>query len=172
MISGQEGLWTADERLRGFEDSMREAGLETDASLCLRADYRGEGAYAATTSLLTRADRPTAIIGANNAIALTALQVVFDLGFHCPADISLAGVDEVPWSGLVRPRVTTAAQPIGEIGAVAMSWLLERVAADGAELPPRERIFQPAFIAGESCGDIRGAAAAWRLPDPATTTAE
>ncbi|WP_342361865.1 LacI family DNA-binding transcriptional regulator [Terrarubrum flagellatum] len=160
MISGGEGLWTADERLSGFVETMSGAGVEVDSSLCLRASYKGDGAYAATTSLLTRPDRPTAIIGANNAIALNALQVIFDLGFHCPGDVSLAGIDDVPWSGLVRPRVTTAAQPINDISAVAIEWLLERIMAPDDVAPPRERIFHPYFIAGDSCRDIRGEAGA------------
>jgi len=66
---------------------------------------------------------------------------------------SVAGIDDVPWAGLVRPRVTTATQPIDEISRVAIEWLLDRIA--GNDAPPRERVFSPRFIAGESCADIR-----------------
>jgi LacI family transcriptional regulator len=122
----------------------------------VRADYRSESAYAATVQLLTRRERPTAIIGANNVIALGALQAIMDLGFHCPSDVSVAGIDEVPWASLVRPRVTSVAQPIEEISRVAIEWLVERITRPDAG-PPRERTFQPRFILGESCADIRSA---------------
>ncbi len=116
--------------------------------------------------MLTRPDRPTAIIGANNVIALGALQAILDLGFRCPDDVSVAGIDDVPWSGLVRPRVTTAAQPIEEITGLAMEWLLGRIADRGDPPPARTRVFQPHLIAGNSCRDVRV-----RQPEPDVATA-
>ncbi|MBI1775172.1 MAG: LacI family DNA-binding transcriptional regulator [Proteobacteria bacterium] len=155
LISGRAGRWTADERYHGFVEAMQEAGLEADPALCVRADYDGEGAYAATTRLLTQRERPTAIIGANNLIALRILQSLIDLGFQCPADVSLVGMDDVPWSGLVRPRITIVAQPIEEIGRVAIEWLLERIEGADRSIEPREKIFRPFFVAGESCRHLR-----------------
>ena len=154
MISGNAGLWTADERLAGFSETMNAAGIAVDPGLCAHTDYRGDTAYAATVPLLTRRDRPTAIIGANNVIALGALQATIDLGFRCPTDLSIAGIDDVPWAGLVRPRITTVAQPIEEISRVAIEWLIERIANPNAG-PSRQRTFQPRFIPGESCRDVR-----------------
>jgi LacI family transcriptional regulator len=168
LISGREGLWTSDERHQAFLEVMQENGVPVDMSLCVRGEYDGQLAYAATIPLITRSDRPTAIIGANNVMALGALQAIFDVGFQCPADISVAGIDDVPWSGLVRPRVTTVAQPVAEIGRTGLNWMLERIAA-GTEIsiPPRERIFQPQFIAGESCLDLRSAADGRRVSSKA-----
>ena len=116
---------------------MDGAGVPADPTLCLQTAYRGDSAHAATVHLMTRTDRPTAIIGGNNVIALGALQAILDLGFRCPADVSVAGIDDVPWSGLVRPRITTVAQPIEEISRVAIEWLLERIAGEGAAVPAR-----------------------------------
>ena len=118
-------MWTAEERLAGFVETMEAAGVPVDPSLCVPGNYRGDAAYEATKPLMTRADRPTAIIGANNVMALGALQAILDLGFRCPADVSLVGIDDVPWSGLVRPRVTT-------VGAAD-----RRYRAGGDRLPAR-----------------------------------
>src|SRR6202007_1079971 len=107
MISGNAGLWTADERLAGFVETMTAAGMPVDPALWVHPDYPRDTAYAATVPLLPRRDRPTAIIGANNVIALGALQATIDLGFRCPADLSIAGIDDVPWAGLLRARTTT-----------------------------------------------------------------
>jgi LacI family transcriptional regulator len=148
VITGPAKVWTAEERLAGAIETMRASGIDVDPSLCLRTAYRSDAAYAATVSLLTRDDRPTAILGGNNVIALGALQAITDLGFHCPTDVSVVGIDDVPWSGLVKPRVTTAAQPIEDISRVAIEWLLERMA--GSDHAPREAVFAPRFIAGES----------------------
>ena len=153
MIYAREGLWTSDERLAAYLETLRDAGIDPDPALCLAANYNGEQAYAAATLMLTQSVRPTAIVAANNVMALGALQAIVDLGFRCPADVSVAGIDDVPWSRLVRPRITTAAQPIEEISRVAIEWLLERVL--GADPPPRDRIFQPNLIVGDSCADLR-----------------
>jgi len=153
IISGRAGMWTSDERVAAFVETLREAGLPVDPTLCVPGNYDARLAYAVTTPLMTRSDPPTAIIGANNVMALAALQAVLDLGFRCPMDISIAGIDDVPWGGLVRPRVTTAVQPVEEIAGVAIAWLLERIAAgaDSNTISPRTQIFAPAMIVGGSC---------------------
>lgn len=156
MITGPVGLWTSEERLAAFVETMKEAGMPVDPSLCVTGNYGGELAYELTKPLMTRSDRPTAIIGANNVTALGALQAILDLGFRCPTDVSLVGIDDVPWSGLVRPRVTTAAQPMEEIARVAITCLFERMSSGpDAHQPPRDIVFQPQFLPGDSCTDLR-----------------
>lgn len=155
MISGRAGLWTADERVAGFRETMAAAGFEVEPGLCVQTAYRSDIAEKEAVTMMTGVDPPTAIIGGNNVIALGALQAILDLGFRCPDDVSLAGIDDVPWSGLVRPRVTTAAQPIDEIAGLAMDWLLERIADRGDGPPPRTQVFMPHLIAGDSCRDVR-----------------
>lgn len=155
LISGLVGRWTADERYEGFVEAMAEAELPVDPSLVARAGYVGANAYAATAAMLARRDRPTAIVAANNVTALGALQCCVDQGVDCPADISIAGMDDVPWSGLVRPKLSIASQPIGEMGRVAVEWLLHRIEHPEQRIEPRESIFAPSFVAGQSCRDIR-----------------
>ena len=155
MITGMAGLWTAEERLAGFVETMGAAGAPVDPSLVVPGNYRGDAAYEATKPLMMRADRPTAIIGANNFTALGALQAILDLGFRCPDDVSLVGIDDVPWSGLVRPRVVTSAQPIADIAKAAIACLLDRMSGGAeAHAPPRDIVFQPQFLSGDSCASL------------------
>ncbi|MEX0853657.1 MAG: LacI family DNA-binding transcriptional regulator [Bauldia sp.] len=156
MITGRAGTWTSEERLAAFIDALDDADARFDPSLCVPGNFRGDVAYKATIPLMARADRPTAIIGVNNVTALGALQAILDLGFRCPTDVSVAGIDDVPWGGLVRPRVTTAAQPVEEIAGVAIAWLLERIAVDAGSdtIAPRTQIFAPEMIVGGSCAPI------------------
>ena len=157
LITGRVGRWTADERFEGFTAAMAEASLAIDPALVARSGYEGESAYEVAGAMLMRASRPTAIVAANNVTALGALQCCLDHGFRCPDDISIVGVDDVPWSGLVRPRVSIVAQPVEQMGSIAIEWLLERIEAQGAPRPPRQRILEPLFRPGESCRDIRAA---------------
>lgn len=155
LITGRVGRWTADERHAGFVAAMRDANIAADPSLISRTGFGGETAYAATSAMLARRDPPSAIVAANNVTALGALQACVNLGFQCPQDISIVGVDDVPWSGLVAPRITIVAQPMDQIGGLAIEWLLERMTEPGLAIEPRERIFEPLIVAGESCRDLR-----------------
>lgn len=155
FITGEAGLWTAEERLAGAKQAIEDAGLEVDPSLFVRTVFHLHAGNAVAADLLNRIDRPTAIIAGNNVLALGTLRAAIDLGFRCPEDISIAGIDDVPWGDLVKPRITTVVQPIKEIGNLAIEWLLERLSDGGAETQPREQIFMPNFVAGESCADIR-----------------
>jgi LacI family transcriptional regulator len=156
FIGGRPGLWSADMRREGYEKALTTAGLMPDPALTLVANYRGEEAYQHTMALLAGSAPPTAILAANNVMALGALQAVLDFGYRCPADISVVGIDDVPWSGLVKPRLTIVAQPIEDLARTATEWLIERTAsAAGAVMPPRRLVLPTRFVMGESCADLR-----------------
>jgi LacI family transcriptional regulator len=156
FIGGSPGLWSADMRLQGYTQALAAAGIVADPALIVAASYRGEEAYQRTVALLGGPVRPTAILAANNLMALGTLQAVLDLGYRCPADISVVGIDDVPWSGLVKPRLTIVAQPIEELAQVATEWLIERTAQNADATLPARRLELPArFVMGESCTDLR-----------------
>ncbi|MEO6394996.1 MAG: LacI family DNA-binding transcriptional regulator [Devosia sp.] len=151
-IAGRAGLYTTSQRLKGFLETMQGAGIEVDQSLVADGDYRGERAYAEAMRLMTRADRPTAILAANNVMALGALQAINDLGFICPTDISLTSIDDVPWGNVIQPRITMVVQQVDELARIASEWLLERIRARGGDaIPPREHILMPQLVVGQSC---------------------
>ena len=150
-IAGNAGLWTAERRKDGFRSTMAAAGLDVDESLIVDGDFDGERAYAETMRLLTRADRPTAIIAANNVMALGALQAMIDLGFRCPEDVSLLTVDDVPWGNVIQPRITMVAQDVDEIARVTSDFLLDRIRAGGAPMPARNHVLIPRLVIGQSC---------------------
>lgn len=151
LIGGRVGLWTSERRLQGFVDTMRAAGIEPDESLIVDGDYEGEVAYAQAMRLLTRADRPTAIIAANNVMALGALQAMNDLGFKCPDEVSLTSIDDVPWGNVIQPRITMVVQPVDDMARIATEFLLERInGRGGPAILPRNHILIPKLVVGQS----------------------
>ena len=151
-LGGQKDWWTANLRLAGFRTAMERAGVEIDAALEIVADFDGEKAYHQVTRIMSQASRPTAIVAANNWMALGALRAINDLGFECPRDISLTGVDDVPWADVIKPRITSVIQPVHELAQVSANWILERISKrGGAAIPPRRHIATPRLILGSSC---------------------
>jgi LacI family transcriptional regulator len=131
---------------------MAGAGVDIDESLVVNGGYEGDIAYAHTMRLMTRPDRPTAIIGANNDMALAALSAIQELGFRCPDQISLAMVDDVPWSSVITPKLTMVVQNPVELGQLAAQRVLHRIMSrEGAAEPPRDFILTPRFVPGASC---------------------
>lgn len=153
IVIGREHLWTTEQRVRGFKEALQAAGMSPDPNLELTADSRIETAYQAAQQLLTLPERPSAIFAANNLMMLGALEAMLDLGFRCPDDISLAGIDDFPWSSAIRPQLTTAAQPIDEMGTHAVDQLLARIAAEptAGRAAAKTVLLQPRFLIRGSC---------------------
>ena len=119
-IAGRTGLWTAERRIAGLRRHHARGGHRGRREPHRRRRLRRASvAYAQAMRLLTRADRPTAIIAANNVMALGALQAMNDLGFKCPEDVSLTSIDDVPWGNVIQPRITMVVQPVDEMARIA-----------------------------------------------------
>lgn len=159
IMIGRQHLWTTEQRVRGYRDGLRAAGLRENLELEQIADSRIEAAYSATQRLLSMPDPPTAIFAANNLMMLGALEAILDMEFECPGRISLAGVDDFSWSSAIRPRLTTVSQPIEEMGLRAVEQLLDRVSNRTAvkRAPSKVITLEPRFIIRDSCSPHRGA---------------
>jgi LacI family transcriptional regulator len=152
FVAGTGGLFTSNERTRGFLETLESAGVEVDPSLVADGHYEGEEAYNAAMRFLTRPDRPTAILAANNVMALGTLQATYDLGFRCPDDVSIACIDDVPWSNVISPRLTCAVQDPTRLGTLAAERLLARIADPSVfDAAPADLIVPPQFKIGASC---------------------
>lgn len=151
-IGGQRTMWVAQRRLEGFRTAMAQAGLPVEPEFEIFADFSAEMAYENTIRLMSSAERPTAILAANNYMAIGALQAVNDLGFRCPDDVSIAGIDVVSWSSIIVPRITTVEQPIEELARVASIWMMEHVRGK-AVLRGERRLYvaEPRLVIGHSC---------------------
>jgi LacI family transcriptional regulator len=153
IVIGRQHIWTTAQRVMGYREGLRAAGLKRDPDLERQADSRIETAYEATQRLLGMADPPTALFAANNLMLLGALNAILDMRLDCPGRISLAGVDDFPWSSAMRPRLTTVSQPIGEMGTRAVEQLLDRIARRTAirRLSVKTITLEPRFMIRESC---------------------
>jgi DNA-binding LacI/PurR family transcriptional regulator len=109
------------------------------------ADFTGPGGAAATRALLELADPPTAIVYANDVMAIAGMGVAIGLGLEVPADLSVTGFDDVPLAAHVAPPLTTVRQDAMAWGRAAAGVLLAvsegRPAAD-LELPPATPVFR------------------------------
>jgi LacI family transcriptional regulator len=91
-----------------YRQALARHGLPFDESLVITAADAREQAYAATTKLLQRPDRPTAIFSASDQAAIDAIWAARDLGFSVPGDVAVAGIGNTAEGASIRPALTTA----------------------------------------------------------------
>ena len=89
-------------------------------------------------------------------MALGVMRALTDLGLRCPEDISIASTDTIPGFGGLRPRLTRTEHPTIEMTNEALRLLVDRIDRSdrGASQPPRNVVFQPAMVLGDSCKPI------------------
>jgi LacI family transcriptional regulator len=79
----------------------------------------------AAAQLLALPEPPTAILAANDQLAIGVLQTAWRLGLRVPDDLSIVGFDDVPVAGYLAPPLTTVRQPIAEMGRRATAALID-----------------------------------------------
>lgn len=130
-LTGPAGIRTADDRLDGFRDALAAAGVTPGP--VRRAEFRAEGASAATGALLAADPDLDALLVANSAQAIGTLDALRTAGLRAGTDIGLVTFDDAPWTRLVDPPLTVVAQPAYELGALAARLLLGRIDAGGID---------------------------------------
>ncbi len=147
------------ERALGFREAI--AGNADCVGEIIEVDLHQAGAMqqAIAGFMAARSPRRKAVIAASGLVTLRVIQDVQTLGLSIPADLGLVGFDELEWSALVPPGITTIAQPTYDIGVAAVRNLLARLEGNRAE--PNSTIFAGTLIE-------RGSSAAARPAVPAS----
>ena len=152
-------------RLEAFVAALTELGLEpTDV---VATDFSTRAGAAATQALLQRPDPPTAIVYANDPMAIAGLGTIAAAGLRVPADISVVGFDGTEIGAFLHPPLSTVTTDPYGWGARAAEVLLEQIAGGRAEdvtLPPAE------LLVRSSSGRLGSVPGPPRSPDRSTLT--
>jgi DNA-binding LacI/PurR family transcriptional regulator len=135
-VGGPDGYVHSSSRRSAWRQVMDAAGLAPGPELV--ADFTGPGGAAATRVLLGLAEPPTAIVYANDVMAIAGMGVALGLGLALPADLSVAGFDDVPLAAHVSPSLTTVRQDALAWGRAAAGVLL--TVSDGQPAPDVELV--------------------------------
>lgn len=118
-------------RLNGYLLAMAAMGAEP---VVLEADhFTVEGGRTATDTLLADGRQVSAIIAANDLMAIGVMQSLISHGVSIPGEISVAGFDDILASALVTPALTTVAQFQDRLGARAAERLLARLVSNRSD---------------------------------------
>jgi len=154
-ITGPLHVTTGRGRLDGMLAAMKARGLAPEPRHIRSGEFREDAAYSVARSLLEQPDRPTGLYVASGVMALGAMRAIADLGFKCPADISIASTDTIPGIGGLRPRLTRTEHPVVDMTNEAVRLLVDRIRR-GSDVEQRKVVFQPTLVVGDSCAPVRG----------------
>jgi DNA-binding LacI/PurR family transcriptional regulator len=165
LLNGPAGISVTEERLAGYQDALRSAGIPLQDSFIIHSNFREDGGNASMGRLLEMAKPPRAVVVANNRMILGALQAINERQVRIPEDIALVGFDDMPWASSLRPPLTAVAQPAEELGRIAAQLLMDRL-KDPKRIV-RKVVLPTRLMVRASCG-AGAAVQAERLGDPPT----
>ncbi|MFI0723256.1 LacI family DNA-binding transcriptional regulator [Streptomyces sp. NPDC021224] len=134
FVGGPRDWLASRNRLVGYASALAEIGVLPDHELIrhVTEPTADEGRRAAL-SLLAHPQPPTAIVAFNDKTAAGALRAARGLGLRVPEDLSVTGFDDSELSDSTTPTLTTARQPLEEMGRMAVSLLMRLVAGHAVD---------------------------------------
>lgn len=128
FLTGAHSWSAIEERIDGYREAHAEAGLEVDDVLVVRAgEFMPLEAAVVAADLLDRHPRPTAVMCANDLVALGVAKAARDRGLAVPSDLAITGFDDFDFARAVDPPLTTARIPGYEMGRYAAAALIDSV---------------------------------------------
>lgn len=128
-------------RLAGLRQVFSGAGVEV-AGMHPCPEWTPEGGYDVTKDLLRR-HRPAALVCFDDRLAFGAYEALAEAGLSVPGDVSVLGFGDHPAASWMRPRLTTVALPLRELGERAVEVLVELVEGRGSRTPLVYRVPMP-----------------------------
>lgn len=149
-ISGPRALKPSSERVKGYRDALRKAGVDASPEWIVEGDFHAAGGYLTMRALLERDATITAVFACNDMMAVGALRALHECGRRVPEDIALVGFDDIALAEYTQPALTTVAQPYREFGQETARLLAQR--ATGDKGPPEHLRLEPTLVVRASCG--------------------
>lgn len=158
FIKGQ--AFSSDTAIRWESVRTAAQGLGVTIQDCLVGQLEGESSspelgYQVTRTLIASGEPFTALFAFNDISAIGAIQALREAGRQIPQDVSVVGFDDIQSAAFQNPALTTVRQPLREMGTLAASTLLRRIAAPPEADYPKEIVVQPELICRASTGAAR-----------------
>lgn len=162
LVNGSRTIRQCADRRRGVRRALRAAGLSPDDALreATVATLNADGGEAALEELfgptVRRGARPTAVVCANDLIALGVLRGLQCRGISVPDEVAVVGYDDVEFAAMLSTPLTSVRQPKYRLGRAAADLLLEEAGIPQHGHEHRQVVFQPELVVRESSGGATG----------------
>lgn len=152
FVSTDNRISTSRDRMHGYRSALDIAGIAFDSSLVYEESIEHEdNGYAMAYKLLTRTDRPSAVVAGNSLMLMGFVKACADLRIRIPADISVVSFDDIDYASVLCPFFTVMELPAVQIGVHAVERLLHMM--NHTDSKPTNRKLAAHLIVRRSCGN-------------------
>lgn len=123
LIRGPQSTFSGLSRYRGYQDYCLEYGICPKVVDC---DYDFQAGLAMTEALLSRYPEVDGILACNDLVAISTYKILHKRKISVPDQVKLMGFDDIPFSGLMSPELSTIRQPVEDLAELAMELVLRR----------------------------------------------
>jgi len=148
-VGDMPSIYTSSERLLGYTEAVKAAGITLDKKFIIQGDYSSEIVLESIRAMLTSENAPTAIFASQNFMTVAVIRILRSLGLH--NQIALVGFDEIAEADLLSPAITLVTQDVEAMGETAAELLFARLDGD---LSPFKRIVLPTKLTARGSGEI------------------
>jgi LacI family transcriptional regulator len=151
-ISGPLSWWEADERKRGWRETLHAAGLDAPKKHCTEGNWSSASGEQAFIQLLESFPDMDAVFVANDQMALSVLRETCRRGINVPDQLSVVGFDNIAESAYFHPSLTTVSQDLQLLGEQAVQSVVEMIQSRQQDQPiiAQSKFIQPTLVIRES----------------------
>lgn len=151
-ISGPPGWWEADERKRGWRETLDVAGFDTSQQRYAEGNWSSASGEQGFIQLLESFPAMDAVFVANDQMALGVLRETLRRGIAVPEQLAVIGFDNIPESAYFYPSLTTISQDLQLLGEQAVQNVVEMIQAlqENQSVIAQSRFIQPTLVVRES----------------------
>jgi LacI family repressor for deo operon, udp, cdd, tsx, nupC, and nupG len=160
-IAFMTGLYDSDvgkNRYAGYQSALNKHGIDIDQSLVYRGNYSYEAGIHGSEYFLSLEQPPTAIMCANDSMALGTINRLDQAGLKVPQDMSIIGFDDIEVASQIVPALTTISAPIEKIAKNSFHMLLHLI--NGENLDNRHVALDAKLVIRQTCLEINNETAA------------
>ncbi|MEN8908321.1 MAG: LacI family DNA-binding transcriptional regulator [Clostridiales bacterium] len=139
------------DRIKGFKKAFQEHNILPDIELIRNSDFKRKSGYQITKFLIKEKNIPTAIIAANDVVALGVIEACDEMGILIPDTISIIGFDDIPYASLPKIMLTTIAQSKYDLGKIAVETIFKTINNKGKKNTVIKKILDPELIIRKTC---------------------
>jgi DNA-binding LacI/PurR family transcriptional regulator len=127
FISGLLDSDVCKHRLHGYQSALNASKIEENKDLIFKGDYSYESGEKAAKYFLSLPLPPSAVVCANDSMAIGAMKIIQESGLRIPEDISVIGFDDIEVASRIFPALTTNKVPMDKIAAESFRLLLAAI---------------------------------------------
>jgi LacI family transcriptional regulator len=135
-------------RFYGYQDALKEQGIEINQNLIYFGDLKAQNGYEAINRILDT-ETIDAVFCASDEVAMGVINGLREKGLKVPEDVDVIGFDNIHAAEFYYPKLTTVAQPLYDMGSVGMRMLIKYI--NKKELDEKNYILPYEVIERDSC---------------------